>query len=631
MGFAIPNTFQLEPGFIHTQDPTPPNFPETGLEGCVGSLGFTKWGPEALTVVRSQAEFESLFGDFISNTYPTAQYLKYMFDNSAFNGTYAPLFFKRVFHYTDPADTSTITATKAVGALYDGTPTPASIGAVVPTVAGDDTLTTSGAYTGTVNGTYSVEVTTAGVDYANSELTISFTPEGGVATVVDTVVPISGASTAIDDTFGVSFTLTDGSDTVVTLNDLWEFPVTAAGRSTGDKRILVDAKYYGEFGNSVSVKSVAPDDATSADFTLEVYVDGVKKETYGDLSLTVTAANYFLPIVNTQSNYVVLTDTANIQDIGLDATTGVGEVLAGGGNGSAPVLADYVGSSESSTGMHGFSETRYPLRLVCPDAIVGTVAYVDTVRAIDAYIKGFNGRASNFMAVPNSLTTYSGIATWFNNSVQLDTEFGFMFQGFVRDSVSGNYVNPSCHIAGLSSKMARDKNGAGVWTNFAGMSYPLVGVDDVDTKFNATMNGKLNELGINVLKVEPGVGVYINGCRTMTVTKKRDYKYIAMVLNTQDCAYLVENALKWVKFKNLSEGLYGSVQAAIVSVLSARDNEGGFNREDGSPYAAICSNSIQTQEMKNKGLILAKWGIRNRFCAEFVWLHFTNMTSGASL
>ena len=627
---AIPSVYQLEPGFIHTQDPTPPNFPETGLEGCVGALGFTKWGPEKLTVLTGGLDqYKLIYGDDISDEFPTATYLKYMFDNSAFNSKYAPLFFKRVFHYTDIADATTITATKAVGAIYDGTPSPAVIGSAEKTGSGDDTLVSSGTYTGTTNGTYTVEVTTGAATYAASVLTLSYTPVGGVKTTLRTVVPISGDTVLIEK--GVSFTLTDGGDLALPVSTSWAIPVTAQGKATGDVRISVEGKYYGALGNSVSVKPVAPENGVTGDFGIDVYVDGVKKESFQDLSVEVDSDTYFETVVNTQSNYVVLTDTLNVQDVGIDTTTGVGEYLSGGDDGDEPVLADYVGSVVTSTGMHGFSETRYPMRVICPDAIVGTISYLDYFRAMDAYIKGFNARASQTLAVPKSLTTYSGIEVWMNNSVQLDTEFGFMYFGYVRDSVNGKWVDPTCAITGLSSRAARDKNAIGVWTNYAGESYPLIGFDAVHKSFTSDVNGQLNELGVNVIKVEPGIGVFLNGCRTMTKTKKRNYKYIAQVLNTQDCAYMVENSLKWVKFKNLSDGLYGNIYASVESVLATRNREGGFNTEDGTPYEVQCSNSIQTQEMKNKGLVLVKWGIRNRFCAEFIWLHFTNMTSGASL
>lgn len=630
MAKAIPSVFQLEPGFIHTQDPTPPNFPESGLEGCVGSLGFTQWGPEKLTLITGGlGQFKEVFGDSISDTFPTADYLKYMFDNSALNGRFAPLFFKRVFHYDDINDATTITAAKAEGAIYDGEPTPAVIGEAVMAGTGDDTLVSSGTYTGTLNGTYEVEVTTAGVDYAASELTLYFTPDGGDRTELGNVVPISGDTVEIEK--GVKFTLTDGGDTTLTMGDKWSIDVTAQGRTEGDIRIKVYGKYFGALGNTISVKAVAPENGVTGDFGLEVYVDGTKKETYQDLSVEVDSPNYFEPTINMQSNYIIVEDTDNVQDVGIDSTLGVGELLSGGSDGDEPVLDDYIGSLTTSAGLHGFSETRYPVRIICPDAIVGTVPYIDYFRATDAYIKGFNARASQHLAVPKNFETEAGITAWFNNNVQLDTEFGFMYFGYVRDSVTGKWVDPTCAITGLSSKTARDRSGAGVWTNYAGESFTLVGFDAVHKSFTSDVNGKLNELGINVIKVEPGVGVVLNGCRTMTKTKKRDYKYIAQVLNTQDCAYLVENSLKWVKFKNLSDGLYANMYSSVDSVLSARNREGGFNTEDGAPYEIQCNNGMQTQEMKNKGLALLKWGIRNRFCAEFVWLHFTNMTSGASL
>lgn len=625
MATVIPNVTNKEPGFIHDTVASPKKYEVTPMVGCVGALGFTNWGPENLTLISGgMDEFEKVYGDDITG-YQTKKYLTYMFNASYYKGEYAPLFFKRVFKYDA---NGAITATKAVGSIYDGTPTASSIGSPIKTGTDDDTLTTSGSYTGTLNGVYTVEVTTGG-SYGTAEISKYFTPVGGIKTLLGTLIPVSGQTYVIEN--GVSFEITDGGDTSLTNGTKWEIAVTAAGKSTGDVRIEVEGKYYGSLGNRVSVKAVSPDNGITGDFGIEVYLDGVKKESYQDLSVDVNSSNYFEKVVNTQSNYIVLKDTNNIQDVGIDTTTGVGNYLINGSNGDTPVLADYLGNKTLSTGIHGFSETRVPLRIINPDAIIGKIDYVQFVRGLNNYIKNDNSRCSQHILVPKNLVDYSGIESWFNNTVQMDSEYSFMYFGFVRDRNTGEYVDPTASITGLSSKVARDSGAYGVWTNYAGEEFVLEDFDAVHKSFTSDVNGKLNELGINVIKFTSGVGVFMNGCRTMTKTNKKLYKYISTVLNTQDCDYMLEEGLRWVKFKNLSDSLYTAIKDSANAILAKRNKEGGFNTEDGNPYEVRCSTSNQTEEYKNKGIVLVEWGIRNRYCAEFTWMKFTNMTAGASI
>jgi uncharacterized protein len=625
MAIAIPNVYQREPGFVFSHAPTPPNFPESGLEGVCAMMGRTLWGPTELTLVSSLGEFTEKFGGFISETYPTHRYIKKLFDNSLFDGQAAPVLFKRVLAYTDITDASTVTATKSAGFIYDGEPTPSVIGNAVAVVStGDEVAVSGGTYTGTVNGVYKVEVTTGAATYATSVVTISFTPDGGGETEIGTAIPISGDPITLEN--GVTLTLTDGGDGALTQDDTWTITVTAEGQTAGDQRINVYARYFGVYGNTISVQTQAPTGGEDGDFNLVVKVDGVAKETFEDLSVDITSLRYFETVVNLQSQIIFVEDTNNIEDVGI----GQENTLIGGTDGDVPVRADYIGSADSDTGLYGFLSTRYPVRFSCPDMEVHAES-TTFMRNVDTFIKGFMNRMWRPNVVPKTLQRYDLIETWFNGDVQLDSEFQAMYYGWLPDEDTGILMSPASAICGLSSKTARNRAQYGVWTNFAGGNFPLVGFNGVHKEFNSDVNGKLNELGINVIKNETGVGIYPNGCRTMSKTKKRDYKYIAQVLNTYDCESMLEKGLDFVKFKNLSNTLYNEMNITATSILAARNAEGGFNTEDGAPFAVICDNSIQTPEMKNKGIVLLKWGIRNRFCAEFIWLHFTPMTSGASL
>lgn len=109
------NVFQKEPNIYITEAASPPPPPSGAPLGVGAMFGVAEWGPVGqATLVESLAEFERIFGGYISTTYPSYKQVKKFFVNGG-----KTLYFTRIVHYTTISDASTKTSGQAIATLVD--------------------------------------------------------------------------------------------------------------------------------------------------------------------------------------------------------------------------------------------------------------------------------------------------------------------------------------------------------------------------------------------------------------------------------------------------------------------------------------------------------------------------------
>lgn len=620
MSFFDP--YNKKPGPYFTERKSDARIIKGVPRSLIAVLGVAKWGPFEATFNYSYAELLKKYGSNISSEYQSMKQLKKAYQNYGNpNGNLACVF-ARVAHYTDPTDPATLTAKKAAGIIFDDVPDSAIIEPAVDGAGntGDETALSSGTYTGELNGVYKFKVTTAG-DYASSVISKYFTPEGGTETLLGTYVPVSGAAQLIEN--GLSFTLTDGGDTNLVLNDEWTVQVYASGKTEGDQRILVEALYHGSLGNDIELRTYDPTNGVVGDFNLEIFVEGVSKRLYTNLSPDMDSANYFVTVINTDSEWIRVTDTANVQDVGIDQIVR----LDGGDDGlTGLVEADYIGDPDARTGVYQLSVIPYAMRLSCFDADVKS-APATLYRNLISFCDTKRTRNFLIMNVPKAMVDRDTITAWEKNTLQIDSKRGALYYGWGIDEDDGDIIPLTGAILGLYATIA---DTVGVWENPAGDEYPLKGFTGIHNPLTDTVMGILNERRINVCEVVEGTGLIVNGSRTRAFTEAANYSWIGQTLNTQDLESRIEINTS-VRHKLSRNRLYQILYMTTSSILKSRENEGGLDNEAGTPWGVICDASIQTDEYKNKGVTLIKWGIRNWKTSEFQWFELTPFTDGSTL
>ena len=594
-----------------------------------GVVGVTKWGPFEPTIVYSLAEFKKIFGGAISSLYPTYKQVGKAYKNYEKYGDPSgslAMVIARIAHYTDPTDKATLAAVKATGYAYDAVPAAATIGTVVAGGSnnedGDQVIATgAGPYTGTLNGSYKIKVAEAGADFAHSLIAKYFIGEDGTETLLGTSIPVSGVAITLEK--GITFTVTAGVSAILHLNDTWTVAVKAAGKATGDRRILGTGKYHGSLGNVITADISTPTNAVSGCFDITVKVDGVEKEKFINCSPDSESDDYF--VTKVASDYIVLADTSNVADVGIPQTI----TMFGGDDGTTGLVeADYTGNADAKTGVHMLDTVSYPLRVACFDGDVIAVAADLTTRFRNllAWCDGVRKRNFLISNVPKDISKAADLTTFSSGTYQLDSRRNALYFGWGYDEDDKEVIPLTGAILGLYAAIA-DVNGC--WENPAGDEYPLQGFTGIYTKLGPVAAGIANELRINVCE-ETDKGIIVNGSRTRAFTEAANYSWIGQTINTQDLEARIETNCK-VRHKLARKKLYDTLFDIAKGILSTREKEGGLDNETGKAWDVVCNESIQEPELKAKGVTKVKWGVRNWKTSEFQWFELTPFTDGSVL
>lgn len=141
----------------------------------------------------------------------------------------------------------------------------------VETSVGDEIVASSGRYIGANSGVFNVKVTTAGAYAGTGEVTIYFTPTGESQTTVGTYNPIDATAFALEN--GVLFTLSDGGDNTLTLNDEWSVRVISTGTIpfVADEGVTTKESYT--FTSTITDEGLGTGDGSTLTFsgTLKKY------------------------------------------------------------------------------------------------------------------------------------------------------------------------------------------------------------------------------------------------------------------------------------------------------------------------------------------------------------------------
>lgn len=153
--------------------------------------------------------------------------------------------------------------------------------------------------------------------------------------------------------------------------------VHAGFDGTAADTLKIYGKYEGAKGNGISISIAAASGGDASRFNLTVWVDGLAKEPYQDLTMDTADDLYVEDVINTlpgASSWVTAEDktATGTPTQRRPATTVTNAVLTGGNDGLTDIAySDFVGDEGYNTGLYAF-DTRPDEGdiLVCPDCVV---------------------------------------------------------------------------------------------------------------------------------------------------------------------------------------------------------------------------------------------------------------------
>jgi phage tail sheath protein FI len=184
---------------------------------------------------------------------------------------------------------------------------------------------------------------------------------------------------------------------------------------------------------------------------------------------------------------------------------------------------------------------------------------------------------------------------------------------------------PCGAVAGI---FARTDAQRGVWKAPAGLEATLVGVPELSVPLTDTENGRLNQLGVNCLRVKPGAGRVVWGARTLQGNDilASEWKYIPV----RRTALFLEESLfrgtQWVVFEPNDEPLWAQIRLNVGAFLHNLFRQGAFQgKTPQEAYFVRCDKTTTTQNDINLGVVNILVGFAPLKPAEFVFVKIQQM------
>jgi hypothetical protein len=284
------------------------------------------------------------------------------------------------------------------------------------------------------------------------------------AAIADVEVTVNGNGTltfqtaATGSTKTIQIVNTSGLDTALGLDNNTHTGTDASPVNT----LQVDGKYFGAYTDGITIGIENAPSTEATEFTLKVYKGGVLKETFPNVTMDDTAANYVETVVNNVnygSQLIAVTDL----DVGPSPATerpanGTSSAMAGGDDGLTGIAdADYLGNQSGPTGLYCFDRVSSGRILIVPGVATaavhkGMMDYAETHR---------NGSMFCVLDCPAGQTKEQIVSYVNSNGILNYSEFGAIYWPRIKVS------NPSTTVFGDSNEITIAPIGwiAGLYAN----------------------------------------------------------------------------------------------------------------------------------------------------------------------
>jgi phage tail sheath protein FI len=193
--------------------------------------------------------------------------------------------------------------------------------------------------------------------------------------------------------------------------------------------------------------------------------------------------------------------------------------------------------------------------------------------------------------------------------------------------VSGlvRFIPPSGHVAGMFARTDR----------LRGVHKPpanevLEGVFDVLSAVDGETHGRLNQAGINAIRIVPGRGTLVLGARTLSDDVR--WRYV----NVRRLFAMIEEALdaqmQWAVFEPNNPRLWHHIDRAVSGFLERLYRVGMLDGEtSGDAYYVRCDETTNPPEHTDSGRVTCVIGIQPPYPAEFVVVRIGVTRSGIQI
>lgn len=183
-------------------------------------------------------------------------------------------------------------------------------------------------------------------------------------------------------------------------------------------------------------------------------------------------------------------------------------------------------------------------------------------------------------------------------------------------------VPPSGHAAGV---LARSDLRSGVAKPPA--NEVVEGAADLADRLEDVEHGRLNDLGVNVLRPFPSRGIRIAGARTAASDAALRYLNVRRLLIA--IAEALDEQMQWVVFEPNDRTLWQDVDRVVRAYLDGLWRGGQLDGATADEaYSVLCDETTNPPEEREAGRVTCLVGVRPPWPAEFVVVRIARTESG---
>lgn len=404
--------------------------------------------------------------------------------------------------------------------------------------------------------------------------------------------------------------------------------------------VTLMTKSAGSWGNNVTVDytydpetlqdvSTAPKATKSSLFSVTVKLNGTTVENWNELSVDPENNRYIATVLDLYSSYVSASTVATVATGTTLTVTGV-------------TVGDYVSTVTFAGGSEGG----------------GAIDATDWENTLDTYETITSGLLFNLVGQTSSTIINNAILTMEargNSMLIIDTPLSATTADLLQSAVSGYTKSSYAAVYGPALKMFDPKKtgAAAVRNTFAGgavlgafvrseVSRGVAkapagyGLDIrnvyglVATLTEAQQGTVYKESQINLFNLVPGVGVIINGSRTLA--RNTSDKFVTVRRSINYLKDVVKQKTAFAMFEPNDQRLWSDITVRLSSLLNSFWATGGLKGNSSTEaYYVICNSTNNTQNDIEDGRVNVTIGVALQSPAEFIVINISQWTGGSTV
>ncbi len=412
-----------------------------------------------------------------------------------------------------------------------------------------------------------------------------------------------------------------GANAIASSAVLGDYTITASGSGLSGDRIwvrLADSTTQdqnGPIGFRLQVFAWDRLPANGQVFDPVIYTDQLPRpsvsEDFDDISTDPSRPGYFDKRINNDNSSLITLSVADATPPpGVPVDQAVSQALAGGADGNAPTVVEYIGSDADPLLRRGLAALDLdPYREI---SIVHAPNAEDSVRR---EVIGHCERNRFRFAV---LDAAPGLANAANIDPRSDrdSQYAAFYYPWITtsDPLTGQRMSipPGGAVCGI---YARSDNTRGVFKSPANET--VRGALDLEYDINHNTQEVLNPRGVNVIRRFPGRGIRVWGARTLSSDPL--WKYVSVRRLFIFLEHSIYNSTQWVVFEPNDSRLWARVKQTITLFLRTQWREGALmgNKEEEAFQVDVGPDTMTADDILN-GRLIVEIGIAPVRPAEFV-------------